>query len=263
MKRLLLAIIGVCAVAAVPIAPTMMAAGQDTHDKVWVCKYVGKPGVDERLKAGKNPISVDYHSGREPGGYFEDAQGRSYVVAWDVEGEEAPSADQCPAPASTVDVPAEPTVTDPCGDGNATWQVPANDETFSWELRYDGHLVVTIVAEGVTFPDGTTRHDFGTAPDSGKECGTFVHKAGRISACTGATVTGTITVTVAVANGTVDPDDTRIQVFGADGQKADLTRTGADTFGGELSFVPVRFQGLRASDDAVISGEVTSGVTCG
>ena len=30
--------------------------------KVFVCKYVGTPGVDERLKLGQNPISVDLHT---------------------------------------------------------------------------------------------------------------------------------------------------------------------------------------------------------
>jgi hypothetical protein len=54
--------------------------------KVWVCKYVGKPGVDERLKAGKQPISVNANSiGEDPvvvGSFFNDAQGRSFVLAF-------------------------------------------------------------------------------------------------------------------------------------------------------------------------------------
>ena len=29
------------------------------YKKVYVCKYVGTPGVDERLQTGNNPISVD------------------------------------------------------------------------------------------------------------------------------------------------------------------------------------------------------------
>jgi len=54
--------------------------------KVFVCKYVGTPGVDERLQTGQNPISVsvnaikDFHG---IGSYFNDAQGRSYVLAFD------------------------------------------------------------------------------------------------------------------------------------------------------------------------------------
>lgn len=56
--------------------------------KVLVCKYVGKPGVHERLKGGKNPIEVSanslpgYNGGTpKPGDEFADAQERSVVVA--------------------------------------------------------------------------------------------------------------------------------------------------------------------------------------
>jgi hypothetical protein len=55
--------------------------------KVWVCKYVGTPGDDERLKEGKNPIEVSANSADKPkdgevfvGDQFADAQGRSVVV---------------------------------------------------------------------------------------------------------------------------------------------------------------------------------------
>jgi hypothetical protein len=58
--------------------------------KVWVCKYVGTPGVDERLKEGKNPIEVSANSADKPkdgdvfvGDEFADAQGRSVVVQID------------------------------------------------------------------------------------------------------------------------------------------------------------------------------------
>ena len=47
--------------AAVLFAGPAGTAPADSH-KVWVCKYVDKPGVAEVLKGGKNPISVDYHS---------------------------------------------------------------------------------------------------------------------------------------------------------------------------------------------------------
>jgi hypothetical protein len=58
--------------------------------KVWVCKYVGTPGDDERLKEGKNPIEVSANSADKPkdgevfvGDQFADAQGRSVVVQID------------------------------------------------------------------------------------------------------------------------------------------------------------------------------------
>lgn len=61
-------------------------AAPDTSHKVWVCKYVDKPGVAERLKAGKQPIYVDWHSltGKsgppKVGDTFSDAQVKSVVV---------------------------------------------------------------------------------------------------------------------------------------------------------------------------------------
>ena len=59
----------------------------DADSKVWVCKYVGTPGDDERLKEGKNPIGVSGHSVDKDkdgqvfvGDQFADAQGRSVIV---------------------------------------------------------------------------------------------------------------------------------------------------------------------------------------
>ena len=63
--------------------------GPNGEHKVVVCKYVGTPGVDERLQTGNNPIVVDYHSlpGFDPAtdGFpfaFADAQGQSIAVMW-------------------------------------------------------------------------------------------------------------------------------------------------------------------------------------
>ena len=61
--------------------------------KYFVCKYVGTPGVNESLQTGQNPISVSGNALDQPvviGAYFNDAQGRSYVVAED-EGQPEPS----------------------------------------------------------------------------------------------------------------------------------------------------------------------------
>ena len=73
----------------------------DPH-KVWVCKYVHKPGADEVLKGGKNPIHVDAASlttdrGVAPalGDTFSDGQFRSVVVSLD---EQAPTS-ECPTTA--------------------------------------------------------------------------------------------------------------------------------------------------------------------
>jgi hypothetical protein len=68
-----------------------------------------------------------------------------------------------------IEVPAEPSVTDPCGPGNATWDVPTDDETFEWDV-VDGDLIVTIVAENTVF-EGTddTTYNFGEAVETNLE----------------------------------------------------------------------------------------------
>jgi uncharacterized repeat protein (TIGR01451 family) len=90
----------------------------DNLGKVFVCKYVGTPGVDERLQTGDNPIDVsinsipDYHG---VGSYFADAQGRSYVIGPEHEANQhpaEPSVSDCPQP----EVP--PTDVCPNIDGN-------------------------------------------------------------------------------------------------------------------------------------------------
>jgi len=91
--------------------PPAVTASSNGSAKVFVCKYVGTPGVDERLQTGNNPISVsvnaipDYQG---VGSYFADAHGRSYVLAEDnrtgggQEGE--PSVSECPAPDGPTEV---------------------------------------------------------------------------------------------------------------------------------------------------------------
>src|SRR6478735_732734 len=93
---------GACVLAASSAAATP----GDPH-KVWVCKYVHKPGEDEVLKGGKNPIHVDEAAltndrGVEPqlGDSFSDGQFRSVVVSLD---EEAPTT-ACPTGANGVRV---------------------------------------------------------------------------------------------------------------------------------------------------------------
>ena len=75
------------------------AMAGDENDKVFVCKYVGTPGVDETLQTGDNPISVSVAAtgGAAVGSYFSDSQGRSFVLALDV-GQDEPSVNDCPPP---------------------------------------------------------------------------------------------------------------------------------------------------------------------
>lgn len=85
------------------------AAASQEHKihKSYVCKYVGTPGVDERLQTGQNPIYVDNHSlapgtannDTYVGEEFSDAQGKSVViVANTAKLDPEPDVSQCPAP---------------------------------------------------------------------------------------------------------------------------------------------------------------------
>lgn len=77
MKKLLLIVFGV--VLAVGFAaPAAFATSSTNEGQVWVCKYVGKPGVDERLKDGKNPDNVSVNA--TVGEWFKDGQDNSFVL---------------------------------------------------------------------------------------------------------------------------------------------------------------------------------------
>jgi hypothetical protein len=87
--------------------------------KVFVCKYTGKPGVDEVLQTGSNPISVSVNAIKNYAGigsYFNDGQDRSYVLAEDTrtgggqEGE--PSVTLCPVPSTTTTTEETTTTTE-------------------------------------------------------------------------------------------------------------------------------------------------------
>jgi hypothetical protein len=69
--------------------------------KVFVCKFVGTPGIDERLQTGQNPISVSVNAipnwSGTIGEFFADAQGRSLVIAFDI-GQPEPGVGMPPGP---------------------------------------------------------------------------------------------------------------------------------------------------------------------
>ncbi|HWT39709.1 MAG TPA: hypothetical protein VN081_00290 [Dongiaceae bacterium] len=102
-----------------------MGDGGNTDTWVFVCKYVGKPGVDERLKDGKQPIRVK--SSATVGTWFNDAQGRSYVldISTDAntgQGNVYTGSQSCPAPDSgpAKDASASVSVTAATCDAPAT-----------------------------------------------------------------------------------------------------------------------------------------------
>jgi len=81
--------------------------GEETPNKVYVCKYVGTPGVNETLQTGNNPIEVSVNAipgwdGTTIPFPFADAQGKSVVIAFSDgpgggQGDE-PDLSDCPTP---------------------------------------------------------------------------------------------------------------------------------------------------------------------
>jgi hypothetical protein len=144
----------------------------DEYHKVYICKYVGTPGVDERLQTGDNPISTDTNSLKDftgLGSFFNDKQGRSIAIAWDNGDHQEPSITMCP-PAqgpTQVSIPA-PNPNDPCGVGNASWTKPADTDQLTWSLTAGVLSVQT--KTGFVFTDGTTSHNYGVAVDSNVLC---------------------------------------------------------------------------------------------
>ncbi|WP_207555800.1 hypothetical protein [Intrasporangium flavum] len=168
------------AACAIGAASSASATPGDPH-KVWVCKYIHKPGEDEVLKGGKNPIHVDEAAltndrGVEPqlGDAFSDGQFRSVVVGLE---DEAPTT-ECPADAdaipgrsatgtqatatatvtpsatATTATPAEPTPTvDAAGTVVTSTGTPATPATPDAPVALDGTAVSdpqsTVALDGV------------------------------------------------------------------------------------------------------------------
>jgi hypothetical protein len=85
------------------VAFSTPAHAAPASSQVWVCKYVGTPGVDERLQTGNNPIRVSGNAADEDndgqvfvGEQFADAQGRSVIVQ--IEGEDPGRGSCSPTP---------------------------------------------------------------------------------------------------------------------------------------------------------------------
>jgi hypothetical protein len=153
------AIIGVVALGALSACGVPSAAGEGGGDqgKVFVCKYVGTPGVDERLQTGQNPISVSVNAipgGAFVGKEFADAQGRSLVIAFDT-GQPEP---ECPGP-----TPHNPTTTT---QHATTTTAGATTTTQGNTTTTAGGTTTTTAGEGTTTtstgPGGTTTT---TAPE--------------------------------------------------------------------------------------------------
>jgi hypothetical protein len=151
----------------VVVASAAIACQTVPDRKVAVCKYVGKPGVNEVLKSGENPIVVSINALVGPNGTmptlgqsFSDAQGRSVVVA--LPGMALPEQGSCPAPVTPQQVtPAGPTTTPATCSSGETLAMP--DDSVGIVYSENGSLTgpgsVTITA--------TARDGYTLAPTEG------------------------------------------------------------------------------------------------
>jgi hypothetical protein len=100
--------------------------------KDWVCKYVGTPGVNERLKHGNDGL-VWVSTSATQGNYFDDGQNRSYVLLKNAPQDPKPDASQCPQPSNdwaTADVQwIEPS----CENGNQADYATSGDHV-TWSV---------------------------------------------------------------------------------------------------------------------------------
>jgi hypothetical protein len=116
------------------------AAGED-NTKWFVCKYVDKPGVNESLQKGQNPISVSENAINQspvtPGTFFEDSHGRSYVLVQDI-GQPEPDVSECPG----ADSPEISLNSAPCEGVNDTPRIRILGLILGLHLLLDGNEVV-------------------------------------------------------------------------------------------------------------------------
>ncbi len=114
---------GLALAGTVTLASGQLAGAEEMQqgDKVWVCKFVGKPFESELLKGGKNPIEVAWQTADKDkdgnvsvGDEFPDAQGQSVVVQ--INGED-PGVEACmktpPPTTTTTTKPPKTTTTQP------------------------------------------------------------------------------------------------------------------------------------------------------
>jgi hypothetical protein len=161
-----------------------------TVHKSYVCKYVGTPGVDERLQTGQNPIWVDNHAllGHDGtthvGQAFSDAHGKSVVIVANTgKLTPEPSVSDCPAPQGPPEVttvtPLFPSATEPTCALAGHLVVPAEPTGVlvtggGADGAGPGTYVFTFAPKaGFAFPSGTQTTRSVTVLDqlTGEQCG--------------------------------------------------------------------------------------------
>ena len=179
MKRTLM-IVAACALAACGVSAAA-DGGDDTPRKVFVCKYVGTPGVDERLQTGQNPISVSVNAiplgDVRVGSEFADAQGRSLVIAFDT-GQPEPSPDACPQPTSTTTTVKATTTTEKATTTTAKATTTTQPNQTTTTRPTAGLFAIEVEP---LCPDGTAptiEITFGNRPDLDGQTGTLTFSTG-------------------------------------------------------------------------------------
>lgn len=119
-------------VALLATAPTANATSGTLKD--WVCKYVGTPGVNEHLKNGNDGL-VWVSTNATQGSYFNDAQGRSYVLKKNAPHHPEPNASQCPQPENEHATAGVQWVEPSCENGNEADYVTSGEHV-TWSVVF-------------------------------------------------------------------------------------------------------------------------------
>ena len=164
-RRLVAGLMAMAVVISNVIMPASSAFAYSTttpSDKVYVCKYVGTPNVDERLKDGKNPISVSVSALANftgLGSFFNDAQGRSVAIAWDNGDKQVPPVSMCPTPqtpVATTPTPAAPVPTQPSCQAPGSLTL-VNTDDYTWSTNPSSNI--SNVGPGTYQITATIRND--------------------------------------------------------------------------------------------------------
>lgn len=144
--------------------------------KDWVCKYVGTPGVNERLKSGNDGL-VWVSTNATEGAYFNDGQNRSFVLKKNAPHSPKPSVSGCPQPDNDHATAGVEWIEPSCENGN-TAGYETSGEHVTWSV-FSGSATpgswITLKAKAV----GDYEFD-----DWPHEYRLFVHKFDKAEDCT-------------------------------------------------------------------------------
>lgn len=146
---------------------------EDEAKKVFVCKYVSTP---EEREIASHIISVSVANKEyKPGDLFVDAQGTSFVLAFD-NGQPKPSIDECP---TFLAPPVMPGYADPCNPisdpttSNVYWSNYSDTDAYYWVVNNDGSITA-FAKDGFLFKTSDTEYvtfvTYQLPEDSGVVC---------------------------------------------------------------------------------------------